>query len=106
MDHEEEIRNLKLLSTKEMEDLDHFLTTKMTHSRKGLCISIRKYVICYLEETSMLEFKPSNISIDSNCNSSKEKIFVNKEIPISSLYIPFVYLYLYSYVSLSYSSLL
>ena len=48
-------------------------------SKKGLCISHRKYTIDLLKETSMLGCKPSSTPIDPNYFLGKENTLVNKE---------------------------
>lgn len=47
--------------------------------KKGLCISLRKYIIDLLKETGMLGCKPSNTPIDPDYFLGKQNTLVNKE---------------------------
>jgi hypothetical protein len=84
-DDEVEIKSLKKnlrkqFEVKDLGQLRYFLGIEIARSKKGIVLSLRKYVLDLLSETSMLGCQPASTPIDPNhklCSESGDP--VNKE---------------------------
>ena len=65
---------------KDLWSLRYFLGMKMAHSKKGMIVSLPKYILDLLRETGMSGCRPSNTLMDRNVKLEKKREGVPMDI--------------------------